>query len=247
MKKNLILSACLFFTICLNSQELNVEVTYQKALKKISDKTDSKPRILKDIKYTLNANQQKSIFKYDRKLNINNSVNRTFIGRGGGSGVYYKDLKSKQRLEQKETADGDLYLVKIIFNKYDWKLTKETKYIDKYLCYKATATYIEYNTFKKENKTFKIDAWYTLEIPLPFGPAGYDGLPGLVLEVKNGGYYFIVSNVKIENKKNNKIIPPKKGKNVTLKEFNEIINGKMESVFGKDFYEKFKKRKKKNN
>jgi GLPGLI family protein len=223
-------------------QSLEVEVVYQKALKKINDKTKSNPKILKGLNYFLQGNKSASIFKFEKKLQLDNGVNKRFISRGGGGGLYYKNIKDSVRLEQKETIDGELYLISHKFKKYNWKLSKDSKNIGKYLCYKATANYTEYNSIKKKNINFNIVAWYTPEISFPYGPSGYDGLPGLVLETKNGGFYFIASKVKITSNIS-KISPPKKGIKVTLKEFNEIILKKMENIFGKNFYEKNKKKK----
>ena len=56
--------------------------------------------------------------------------------------------------------------------KINWKLEKESKQIGTLLAYKATGQ------FRGRNYT----AWYTLDIPLPFGPWKLQGLPGLILE-----------------------------------------------------------------
>ena len=54
----------------------------------------------------------------------------------------------------------------------EWKLNKETKNIGKFNCKKATCS------FRGRNYT----AWYTLEVPLPYGPWKLQGLPGVILE-----------------------------------------------------------------
>lgn len=56
--------------------------------------------------------------------------------------------------------------------KIDWKLEKETKKIGNFIVNKATGL------FRGRIYT----AWYTLEIPLPYGPWKLQGLPGLILE-----------------------------------------------------------------
>jgi GLPGLI family protein len=70
----------------------------------------------------------------------------------------------------------------------NWNLTKETKLVDKYKCYKATNT----NTVISPDKVFNfpITAWYCPDLPYSYGPNGYGGLPGLILElqVRNGIY-----------------------------------------------------------
>ena len=56
--------------------------------------------------------------------------------------------------------------------KINWKLEKETKKIGKFIANKATGL------FRGRIYT----AWYTLEIPLPYGPWKLQGLPGLIIE-----------------------------------------------------------------
>lgn len=56
----------------------------------------------------------------------------------------------------------------------NWKFVNETKKISKFNCKKATTT------FRGRNYV----AWYTQDIPLPYGPWKIQGLPGMILEVK---------------------------------------------------------------
>lgn len=72
-----------------------------------------------------------------------------------------------------------------------WKLHNETKEIDGYTCYKATIDHTHYYT---ENK-FTIEAWYTPEIPVPYGPAGFGGLPGLALQVLYSHVIYVAKKV----------------------------------------------------
>ncbi len=61
----------------------------------------------------------------------------------------------------------------------NWTLTNETKTIDSYLCYKAT-----YNHSAKSMQGL-VTAWYCPELPFSFGPKGYGGLPGLIVELSD--------------------------------------------------------------
>ena len=54
----------------------------------------------------------------------------------------------------------------------DWKLQPETKNIGNFKAHKATTKF----------RGRKYTAWYTLEVPLPYGPWKLQGLPGLILE-----------------------------------------------------------------
>lgn len=55
----------------------------------------------------------------------------------------------------------------------NWKLIDETKVINTINCKKATVTYKGRNWI----------AWYATEIPLPYGPYKFSGLPGLIIKI----------------------------------------------------------------
>ena len=42
---------------------------------------------------------------------------------------------------------------------------------------------------------FTIEAWYTPEIPMPYGPIGYGGLPGLILQLERSHVIFIAKEI----------------------------------------------------
>ncbi|MBC3846184.1 GLPGLI family protein [Winogradskyella echinorum] len=57
---------------------------------------------------------------------------------------------------------------------FNWQITKETKTIGNYLCYKATT-----ENFRGRN----YEVWFTYDIPIATGPWKFHGLPGLIIEV----------------------------------------------------------------
>lgn len=70
-------------------------------------------------------------------------------------------------------------------NVYKWVYEDETRMIDGYLCYKAVGKSKDFYTNDSE-KFFTAEVWYCPELPYPFGPNMYQGLPGLVvLAVQN--------------------------------------------------------------
>lgn len=207
------------------SQEKIIEVTYQQALidKKVT-KSDN-PKILKGIEYKLTCNDYESEFRFVNKLLENEKGNLLYMAKTGFTeyDICYKNLKTKESLWFKSFL-GDDILIKNTFDKYKWEITKEEKKIGKYLCRKAISTFTE--TFLDKKIQRKLVAWFSTEIPLPFGPRGFDGLPGLVLELQDGKNIFIASEVKISRNKKIKITKPKAKISFTRKEFKEFMENR---------------------
>jgi GLPGLI family protein len=103
----------------------------------------------------------------------------------------------------------------------DWILENETKEINGFICFKATATKTVENSAGIFH--FPIIAWYCPQIPLSYGPNGYGGLPGLILELQVRNVLFGVK--KIDLKPNKIIIVPqrKEFKTVTEKEYENLL------------------------
>ena len=96
-----------------------------------------------------------------------------------GDQVLY-DLNKKTILSN--LLYGNQIYIKETSTKIEWKITKESKKIGKFNSFKATGA------FRGRFYT----AWFTREIPIPFGPWKLNGLPGLILEAydKNKNVYW---------------------------------------------------------
>ncbi|MFV0541032.1 MAG: GLPGLI family protein [Aestuariibaculum sp.] len=86
-----------------------------------------------------------------------------------GKQVYYN--REKDSMWWSQRFGGNIYIAekKPIIK---WDLKNETKKIGAFKAHKATA--------KFRGRLYT--AWYTLEVPLPYGPWKLQGLPGLILE-----------------------------------------------------------------
>lgn len=86
----------------------------------------------------------------------------------------------------------------------NWKLVDETKIINTISCKKAEAT------FKGRNWI----AWYSPEIPLPYGPYKFSGLPGLIIKISDdkGDYSFELVKSVSDSKLKGKLINIKKSR-----------------------------------
>lgn len=71
--------------------------------------------------------------------------------------------------------------------KLDWHITSEEKEIGGYKSQKATVSY----------RGREWTAWFTEELPIPYGPYVFGGLPGLILELRDqkGEYAFTFSGM----------------------------------------------------
>ncbi|MFH4969181.1 GLPGLI family protein [Gaetbulibacter sp. M240] len=212
---------------CWSQREIqNLEVTYVKAYKNYKDSSDTAPIPMKNLEYKLICNRNESRFELIPFLELDHDgSDKRINSKGGGNGVFYKNIKEELKLHQFETfVDGKLYLVKPSFKEYNWVITEESKTIGGYLCYKA---YHE-DSYKAPDQTgkmktyqIKIIVWFTPEINFPFGPAGFDGLPGLVLEKSLGSFYFIASKIQFNQEVN--IVRPKDGIKKSKQEYLEML------------------------
>lgn len=179
-------------------------------------------KILKNREYKLAFNNSEAIYSEVKSLQINeNPVVEAYVrGLSEFYGEIYINSLEKSIIHKKKIADGTYLIQK---NRINWILSKDTLRIDKYLCYKASTTRIIENMEGSHN--LKVTAWYTPEISLQYGPDGYSGLPGLILQLNNNGV--ITSLKKIEFFKEDEDVELNfiaKGKKVTEDEFNSMMS-----------------------
>ncbi|AXE19749.1 GLPGLI family protein [Runella rosea] len=137
----------------------------------------------------------------------------------------YRNYETQKSVELRELA-GQKFLIEDTLRRMPWKLAGETKKIQGYDCMKATMT-------NKVNNQ-PIVAWFTEAIPVPSGPAGFGGLPGLILEVDVNDGDMIYSLTKAEFKKlaANDIKLPSGGKKITEAEFTKKRDEFMKEMGG---------------
>lgn len=171
------------------------EIIYVKAYKNFKSQTAAKPKPLENLTYQLLFDKSQALFSQSHKMLIDGDYkNKRLASKGGGLGVYYKNLDKEKSINVIE-QDGQKYFVEKKFDQWNWEILDETKNILGYKCYKAMGKMQQYNYVLKENRTLKVTAWFTTQIPVSFGPSGFDGLPGLVLESQRGSFYFIAEEI----------------------------------------------------
>lgn len=151
-------------------------------------------------------------------------------------GIYYSNAEKQESIHQKELFK-ELFLVKQPFLIIKWKLKNESRKIGKFNCFNATGTIVETSS-KGISKTLNVNCWYTTEIPTNLGPAGFNGLPGLIVRLEKGNTVLNLKEVTISQKKIT-INKPKEGIKV---ESQEEFEKKGKALY----YKNIGKRRKKN-
>lgn len=217
------------YNISLQIPDINKVSSNEKISKETRQKLITTYKNVSDVSSVLLFKKAEAIFKVDDKMDndSNSSLNLTNLFSGGKSGsVYYYNSKTNENLTQKN-AIGELYLVKEPLKK--WELLQETKKIGLYNCYKAIELKNVNNVNSKQKPTI---AWYAPQIPVNFGPGGYNGLPGLILElhVKNKLVYKAIK-IELNPRKSIRIDKPSKGRIVTNMELRKILENAVPEFF----------------
>ena len=184
--------------------------------------------------YTLTFTQEASLYRQNEELAAPApAMSGGFrIEISSGSDVLYKNVREGRYTNQIETF-GKQFLIKDSLVAQPWELVNETKNIGDYTCFKAvrrdsvTATsFTDKGEIKEAKKERITTAWYTPQIPISNGPADFFGLPGLILEINDGTLTLVCNKIVINLKDKTEIEEPKKGKNVSQKEFDALMEKK---------------------
>ncbi len=133
----------------------------------------------------------------------------------------YTDVANGIVIEQRDLM-GKMFLIKDTLRESDWRVSDEQKVFSGLMCQKAELI--------QEEDT--IVAWFTPQIPVSTGPAGFGGLPGLIVHVStNGGNMQITaSNIITREIDKKEIKAPTKGKEITAEEFGKLEMEKMKQM-----------------
>ncbi len=175
---------------------------------------------LKYMSFELKFNELSSIFKLNKSLTLEGAKYYKFALIPHGNSVFYTSKNTV--LEQKQIF-GETFIISK--EKLKWQLINETKIIGNYTCYKAKA--IIKKPYRGKEKEYIKTAWYCPQINAPYGPIGYSGLPGLILELNEGKFKYKTSKIVLNSKNTYEIIKPEKGKKVTEQQMNTMISEAM--------------------
>lgn len=135
--------------------------------------------------------------------------------------ILYTNLDEETIINKKEFFGRD-FLITGKSRDCKWKLTGEQKTIGDYVCQKALLQDTSENTI----------AWFTPQIPVSAGPAGYGKLPGMILEMEmeNGQRTISVTGINLRKVSKGEIKAPEGGKKVTQEEFKVIQDEKLKEM-----------------
>lgn len=176
---------------------------YQGVLSSLSaEKKDSFELIIQD---------KKSSFKRiepDIELSADKGPEIVLVGPGySEEGVsIYKDLAGKRVTELRRLL-GHTYSITHPLRPYAWQVTSEQKEIMGLQAYKATIG-------------DSITAWFCPAIPVQEGPALYNGLPGLILDLEDPQTIYTCMAINTQSER--KMDKPRKAKSVTEKKFEQL-------------------------
>ncbi|MEO9872199.1 GLPGLI family protein [Ekhidna sp.] len=195
--------------------------------------------------YTLTFNLQEATWKEDAAL----APETNAAASGGmqiklstGNSISYLNPSKNQFLEETEIF-GKKFLIEDELPSFTWKITNETKKIGDYVVTKAEyqnireQTTMSFSNSEEKTETIMdttmITAWYTSEIPVSQGPSNTWGLPGLILELKDGSFTYLCTKVELNPATPIQIEVPSKGKRVTREEADKIRDEKLQEMMKK--------------
>lgn len=160
-----------------------------------------------DVEATLKFTKNESIYNVIKKLknDAEKKVNLTYHY-AGSKNTYYSD---KKELIRTSSVTGEM--LRIVERKNEWVLTKETKKIGQFKCYKAIR--------KNSKSSYNVIAWYAPELPFPFGPREFNGLPGIILELEFKNYIFFANKVDLNDLEFVPIEKPSEGEKITYEDW----------------------------
>ena len=163
--------------------------------------------------YKLTFCNGKSLFTRDKQQNADVSSSRiTFVMGSEDGSVVFTDHVAHRRVTQ-ESFYGRKFLINETTEAKAWTIHNETKTVAGHVCTKAT--------LGDSASEQQVTAWFAQSIPIPSGPAGFDGLPGLICELDMGVLVYTLQDLHVVTNPNT-VEEPKKGKKVSREEFVKI-------------------------
>lgn len=224
MKKVFLLCVCIISCIsgfCQTAQTENVKCTYL-ATSNIPDDIKNMEdihiremviKMMQEDKKTYEMSYSNDVYYFSLVGNVGDDN----IKNVGQANCYYMDFNSDSVYVQRQILDK-AFLVKDTVSHPSWVISEEKKAINGKECQKAVTSAGRYN----------VTAWFSIEDAIPFGPLGYFGLPGLIVELETPTYVYTLQSVSFP-KEAIVFNKPTEGRVVSQKEFDQLEIENMKS------------------
>lgn len=194
-------------------EDVNVKRSVVNTIKKLK-------RNLDKVTLELKFNTNESIYESLKKMNSDyTEISHDLLtGYVYSSGKFYTNLNESVSLQANYTAFNNQYYTKVSEIKPEvWEIQNKSKSILGYECF-----YAETEVPFDNGKYTKVKAWFAKEIPFSFGPREFFGLPGMILGLEHGAFYYEAKSIDLSSK-TIKIKNPTKGKVFTTQEYLEYV------------------------
>ena len=197
------------------------EVNYSPAELKSYSGFRKRPQVDFTQSLRLIFEDDKSYCQLIAQESVQQNYMQTYLKMSGKElGNYYVDIENQERIDQLKFM-GRWFVVEDEMN-WKWKISGEIADIFNYQCFKAT-TMID---------STLVTAWFTTQIAVPFGPARYSGLPGLILRLESSdGLGFMVTDVDLRKLNQEELIKkPSRGRKISRERFENLKVEKFKEV-----------------
>ena len=201
--------------------EKNKEISTDNLDQKLITAIENSGKELENLKFKLLFNSNYSLYQEiemldnDANDNVSKKLSKIF---SGYSGWVYSNSKRNNIVEVKEIF-GKKYFVESKINDFQWKIINKNEIVNGYNCNVATTKVKEEG--RNGIKEITVTAWFTNDLNLPFGPNGFSGLPGLIIQIQKGNIITYLTEIKFEKNKENIEFP--NYNTISLIEFNRIM------------------------
>ncbi|MBU2997810.1 GLPGLI family protein [Cellulophaga baltica] len=219
-----IISLFLVYSSTLSSQSINAIYEYENL---------SKEEVFQ-INLTINNNEALSIFKPIKVLNDSvfvgecDDINFNLEGSDSIGRQYYQNLNKKIIIFRDfiyENSEFKPVIVNESYPDFEWKFRSEQKIIGDFNC----------NLVNLNFRGRDYSVWYTEDIPTPFGPWKFNGLPGLIVKITSLDKQINFQLIEINTNYIKDIIVPENGDKISFKEYVDYKNKTVD-----EFIEKLK-------
>ncbi|WP_139958760.1 GLPGLI family protein [Flavicella sediminum] len=201
----------------LNNLEKNIKLNAFVKKVKIRDAKKSS-----SINFFLSFVGKEAIYKeeFDKSTKRRLGMKKNFTSTvARGDCTYYYNFETKEAYRNSFWTNQ----LNLKMSAVNWTLSQESKKIGNYICYKAIGVSSEIQEYEFIEP---IIAWYAPEIPVPFGIANLNGLPGLTLELttsfERGKLFYKATKIEL-NPSEEIIIKKPKGKVISEDAYIKMI------------------------